>query len=59
VESFATRVRDEVPAIEAFDSLLEAKTVIEEWRNTYNHTRLHSSLGWKTPAAHATWRRSH
>ena len=36
VESFGGRVRDEVLAVEAFDSLLEAKTVIEEWRNTYN-----------------------
>jgi putative transposase len=56
VESFGSRVRDEVLAVEAFDSLLEAKTVIEEWRNTYNHTRPHSSLGWKTPTAYAaTW----
>jgi putative transposase len=57
VESFGSRVRDEVLAVEAFDSLLEAKTVIEEWRNTYNNLRPHSSLGWKTPAAYAAdWR---
>lgn len=57
VESFGSRVRDEVLAVEAFDSLLEAKTVIEEWRKTYNHTRPHSSLAWKTPAAYAAaWR---
>jgi putative transposase len=53
VESFASRVRDELLAVEAFDSLLEAKTVIEEWRNIYNTRRPHSSLGWKTPAAYA------
>ena len=58
VESFASRVRDEVLAVEAFDSLLEAKTVIEEWRNTYNTLRPHSSLGWKTPAAYAAERRT-
>jgi putative transposase len=59
VESFASRVRDEVLAVEAFDSLLEAKTVIEEWRNIYNHTRPHSSLGWKTPTAYAAaWRQT-
>lgn len=59
VESFASRVRDEVLAVEAFDSLLEAQTVIEEWRNIYNHLRPHSSLGWKTPTAYATaWRRT-
>jgi len=57
VESFASRVRDEVLAVEAFDSLPEAKIVIEEWRNTYNTRRPHSSLGWKTPAAYAAdWR---
>lgn len=37
VESFASRVHNEVLAVEAFDSLPEAKTVIEERRNTYNH----------------------
>ncbi len=59
VESFGSRVRDEVLAVEAFDSLLEAKVVIEEWRNTYNHHRPHSSLGWKTPRAYATtWRQT-
>ncbi len=59
VESFGGRVRDEVLAVEAFDSLLEAKTVIEEWRNTYNTQRPHGSLGWKTPIAYAaTWRQT-
>jgi putative transposase len=57
VESFGGKVRDEVLAVEAFDSLPEAKIVIEDWRNTYNHLRPHSSLGWKTPAAYAAdWR---
>ncbi len=57
VESFGGKVRDEVLAAEAFDSLLEAKTVVEDWRNTYNHKRPHSSLKWKTPAAYAAgWR---
>jgi len=46
-----------VLAVEAFDSLLEAKTVIKDWRNTYNTRRPHSSLDWKTPAAYAAgWR---
>ena len=35
VESFGGKLRDEVLAVEAFASLLEAKTVIEDWRNTY------------------------
>ena len=33
------READRLLAIEAFDSLLEAKTVIEDWRNTYNTIR--------------------
>jgi len=57
VESFGGKVRDEVLAVEAFDSLLEAKTVIEAWRNIYNIIRPHSSLEWKTPAAYAaSWK---
>jgi putative transposase len=57
VESFASRFRDEVLALEAFDSLPEAKIVIEDWRNTYNTLRPHSSIGWQTPAAYAAnWR---
>ncbi|MBA2371687.1 MAG: IS3 family transposase, partial [Chloroflexi bacterium] len=58
VESFGGKVRDEVLAVEAFASLLEAKTVIEDWRNTYNTVRPHSSLGWKTPAAYAAGSRT-
>jgi putative transposase len=46
-----------VLAVEAFKSLREAKIVIEDWRNTYNTRRPHSSLGWKTPVAYAAdWR---
>ncbi len=53
VESFGSRVRDEVLSVEAFDSVLEAQTVITDWRTIYNHRRPHSSLGWRPPAAHA------
>ena len=53
VESFGSRIRDEVLSVEAFDSVLEARTVIEDWRTIYNHKRPHGSLGWKTPAAYA------
>jgi putative transposase len=53
VESFGSRVRDEVLSIEAFDSVLEAQTVINDWKNIYNHKRPHSSLGWRPPAAYA------
>jgi putative transposase len=53
VESFGSRVRDEVLSVEAFDSVLEAQTVINDWKNIYNHKRPHSSLGWRPPAAYA------
>ena len=53
VESFGSRVRDEVLSVEAFDSLLEARTVIEDWREIYNQKRPHSSLGWTAPAVYA------
>ena len=58
VESFASRVRDEALSVEAFDSLPEAKIVIEERRSTYNTLRPHSSVGWKTPAANTADRRT-
>ena len=53
VESFGSRVRDEVLVIEAFESLLEAKVVIEDSRITYNTVRPHSSLDWKPPSLYA------
>src|SRR5215217_9405632 len=31
-----SRVRDEVLSVEAFDSVLEAQTVITDWRTIYN-----------------------
>jgi putative transposase len=53
VESFGARVRDEVLSVEAFDSVIEAQTVINDWKDIYNHQRPHSSHGWRTPAAFA------
>jgi transposase InsO family protein len=53
VESCGSRVRDEVLSAEAFDSVLEAQTVITDWRTIYNHRRPHSSLGWRPPAPYA------
>lgn len=57
VESFNGRLRDELLAIEQFDTLLEAQVLIEDWRIEYNTKRPHSSLGWLTPATYADrWR---
>jgi putative transposase len=53
VESFNARARDELLNGERFDSLLEAKVVISDWRIDYNTRRPHSSLGMLTPAAYA------
>ena len=53
VESFGSRVRDEVLAVELFTTLLEAKVVIEDWRIMYNTVRPHSSLGWMPPSLYA------
>ena len=52
VESFASRLRDELLAVEQFDTLLEAQVIIEDWRVDYNTKRPHSSLGWKSPVAY-------
>ena len=32
-----------------FDSLLEARVMLADWRDEYNHERLHSSHGYLTP----------
>jgi putative transposase len=53
VESFGSRVRDELLAVEQFSCLAEAKVLIEDWREDYNEHRPHSALGMKTPARFA------
>ncbi len=55
VESFNGRLRDELPKRETFDTLLEAKVLIERWRIQYNQVRPHSSLGYRAPAPEARW----
>ncbi|HJL63876.1 MAG TPA: integrase core domain-containing protein, partial [Candidatus Marinimicrobia bacterium] len=35
---------------EIFDSLFEAKVLVERWRKEYNQIRPHSSLGYIPPA---------
>lgn len=53
VESFNSRVRDELLNVEMFSCLAEAQVMIEDWRQDYNQRRPHSALGMKTPAAFA------
>ena len=46
-------LRDELLEREAFDTLLEAKVLIERWRQHYNTIRPHSALGYRPPAPEA------
>jgi putative transposase len=60
VESFGGRRRDELLAVEAFSSLLEARVLIEDWRIEYNTVRPHSALGYLTPTDYAkAWTTTH
>ena len=38
---------------EIFDSVVEAKVLIERWRREYNQVRPHSALGYRAPAPEA------
>jgi transposase InsO family protein len=53
VESFNGRLRDELLNREIFLSVPEARCVLDERREDYNHRRPHGSLNWRTPAAYA------
>lgn len=53
VESFNSRVRDECLNINSFWSLAQARVVITDWKDDYNHRRRHSSLGYQAPAVYA------
>lgn len=53
VESFNGKLEDELLNRERFETLKEAKVLVEDHRLDYNHRRPHSSLGYLTPAAFA------
>jgi transposase InsO family protein len=53
LESFNGKLRGELLNVEIFDTLLEAKVLIERWRVEYNRVRPHSSLGYRPPAPEA------
>lgn len=53
-ESFNGRLGDELLKREEFASLLEAKVLVEEYREHYNRRRPHSALGYRTPLKFAT-----
>ena len=51
VESFNSKLRDELLDREVFYTLLEVRVLTEQYRQTYNRIRPHSSLGYRPPAA--------
>lgn len=53
VESFNGRLRDECRKETRFISLLQTRTLIEQWRREYNEERPKKSLGGLTPSAYA------
>lgn len=53
IESFNGKLRDEILNLEIFETLFEAKTLVERWRRVYNTIRPHSSLGYRPPAPEA------
>lgn len=54
IESFNGKLADELLEREVFDTLYEAKVLIERWRMQYNTVRPHSALGYQPPAPE-TW----
>lgn len=53
VESFNGRLRDELLSSEIFDTLAEARHLVDRWRLHYNHRRIQRTLGRQTPAVYA------
>ena len=49
-ESFNGKLRDELLNGEIFNTITEARIIIEDWRRHYNTIRPHSSLRWRPPA---------
>lgn len=49
-ERFNGSLRDECLNLEYFHTLQEARVIIGQWVNEYNHIRPHSSLGYRPPA---------
>ena len=50
IESFNGKLQDELLRREIFDTLWEAKVLVERWRREYTQVRPHSALGYRPPA---------
>ncbi len=53
VEQIAHKLCDKLLNLEIFDTLFEAKVLVEGWRREYNTLRSHSPLGYRPPAPEA------
>jgi putative transposase len=49
IESFNSRVRDELLNANRFRTIFEARDAAEAWRQRYNTQHPHSALGGRTP----------
>jgi transposase InsO family protein len=52
-ETFISRFSDELLKRELFGDLFEAKVLVDDYREHYNHNRPHSALGYQTPVQFA------
>ena len=52
-ERIIRELMDELLDREVFNTLLEAKVLVERWRRHYNQVRPHSVLGYRPPALKA------
>ena len=59
IESFNGKFRDECLSQHWFASLSHMRSVIDNWREDYNHHRPHSTLGYVPPAVFAARCRQH
>ena len=53
IESFNNRLRKECLNRNHWNSLLEARVVIGDFKHEHNHRHRHSALGYRTPAEYA------
>ena len=53
IESFNGKMRDELLNREIFTTLDEAKVLINQWREEYNHIRPHSAKNYRPPVPEA------
>jgi len=57
--TYGSRPRDELLAIEQFDTLLEAQVLVTDWRTEYKTYRPQTALDMLTPAEFSDqWRRT-